>query len=70
MDGGIGRYDGSLYTLASTVFGYGYTEVQKHAVGFETGLSVQVAGIVLIFMSQRFDTLFRWKSVSGGMMRR
>lgn len=48
-----------LYSIASSVFGDGYAELQKHAVGFLVGLTFQIIGAVGFMvhwaMSRRVD---------------
>jgi hypothetical protein len=40
----------SLYSIISSVFGDGYSEVQKHGVGFLIGASFQLSAIIILIL--------------------
>ena len=50
-----------FYSIFSSVFGDGYTEIPKHAVGFTVGLAFQVSGLITFgvswFMASKFKCL-------------
>jgi len=41
----------TLYAIASSVFGDGYADIQKHAVAFMIGISFQLGGILVVLIS-------------------
>ena len=48
-----------LYTIASSIFGDGYSDFKKHAAGAVVGLGYQVAGLILFVLQwflQKFKT--------------
>lgn len=46
-----------FYSVFSSIFGDGYTEIPKHAVGFTIGLAFQVSGLINFLAQYGFRTV-------------
>lgn len=53
-----------IYSISSSVFGDGYAELQKHAVGFLVGVTFQIAGATALVVNSLLSRPFR--SMSEG----
>ena len=55
------------YAIASSVFGDGYAELQKHAVVFTTGMAFQAVGLILLVSDYRPGAAASHEAARSGM---
>ncbi len=53
-----------IYSISSSVFGDGYAELQKHAVGFLVGVTFQITGASALVVNSLLSRPFRWMNES------
>jgi len=51
-----------IYSISSSVFGDGYAELQKHAVGFLIGVTFQIAGVITLVANWSLNRPFSLKN--------